>query len=515
MIRKMDRNLIKKTGAKELAIISCMLLFILMAAALSGRSACAKVTTAKTPEGAYNAHIKWQKKFGSGYANAVTPPLLVESDIYIGSGGVIYRLNKDTGKIKSKLKVEGVFGYTTIAPAYNGKDKIFIPLSQGRIQAIDITGSSMKKVWTSQSFGDQAIVPLEYSDGKIYTGTYGKKNSFVSIDEQSGQVIQLASNEYGGFYWTGAYISEKAVVFGEEADDKGKSLIRSIDISKDESKTGNGTGQPPKLISSQTVEGPVRSTMVKEGEYLFFVSKGKYLYKMKFDEDEGSLEKPVRIKLSGEATGVPLVHGGSAYIGTSAGKIDIIDTAGMKRLYQVKTPGYIQGEMLLSTGVRGKPAVYGAYNNSTGGLFYMQPGQSKAIKSGNLLIPDHKQFCISPVICDAEGTIYYKNDSGYIMAVAEGFKAKAPKIKTKTKKKRIMVSWKQNGPADGYVIYRSAKKKGKFKKIKTINKAAIKKYTDKKVKSKRKYYYRMKSWKKVNGKKVYSTFSNTSYKRVK
>ena len=492
--------------------IFCLLVLALLLTGPAHDSARAGITTAKTPEGAYNAHIKWQKKFGSGYANAVTPPLLVGSDMYIGAGGVVYRLNKNSGKIKTKLQVEGVFGYTTIAPAYNGKDRIFIPLSQGRVEAIDISGSTMKKLWTSESFGDQAIVPLVCRDGKIYTGTFGKNNSFVSIDQQSGKVTRLASNENGGFYWTGTYAGEKAAVFGEEADKNGKSLIRSVD--KDSNQ----------LIGSQSVKGPVRSAMVKEGEYLYFVSKAKYLYKMKLDDATGEIGKPSAVSLSGEATGVPLVHEGVAYIGTSAKKIDVIDTAGMKRLYQIKTPGYIQGEMLLSTGVKKRPAIYGAYNSSTGGLFYMRAGRGKAAGYGNLLIPDHKQYCVSPVICDEEGTLFYKNDSGYIMAVTEGFRAKPPKVKARTvkaggkkraKRLAIRLTWKQRGPADGYVIYRGVKKKGKFKSIRVIKKASVKKYTDKKVKKKKKYYFRMKSWKKVNGKKVYSTFSNTVYVKVK
>ena len=38
-----------------------------------------------------------------------------------------------------------------------------------------------------------------------------------------------------------------------------------------------------------------------------------------------------------------------------------------------------------------------------------------------------KNYCITSAICDSEGTIYYKNDSGYMMALE---KAVMPTIET-------------------------------------------------------------------------------------
>ena len=145
---------LKKLKSKRLLLMLIAALLVTAGTIVCGtKDASAAVTDAKTPAGAYNAHIKWQKRFGTGYANAVTPPLIIGDDMYIGSGGVVYKLNKNTGEVRTKLTVEGVFGYTTITPSWDGKDRIFIPLSNGRIEAIDISGSNMKKVWTSASFG--------------------------------------------------------------------------------------------------------------------------------------------------------------------------------------------------------------------------------------------------------------------------------------------------------------------------------------------------------------------------
>lgn len=268
---------LKKLKSKRLLLMLIAALLVTAGTIVCGtKDASAAVTDAKTPAGAYNAHIKWQKRFGTGYANAVTPPLIIGDDMYIGSGGVVYKLNKNTGEVRTKLTVEGVFGYTTITPSWDGKDRIFIPLSNGRIEAIDISGSNMKKVWTSASFGEQAIVPLKCANGKIYTGTYGTKNSYVCIDQKTGAVTKLATNSNKGFYWSGAYADEKAVVFGEEADKNGESVVRSLEAV---SSVSGGTSDVHNIISSKTVKGSVRSTIVRGGDHLFFVSKAKLFYK--------------------------------------------------------------------------------------------------------------------------------------------------------------------------------------------------------------------------------------------
>lgn len=45
-----------------------------------------------------------------------------------------------------------------------------------------------------------------------------------------------------------------------------------------------------------------------------------------------------------------------------------------------------------------------------------------------------------------------------------------------------MISWKKVKGASGYEVYRSTKKNGKYKKIKTIKKAGTVRFTDKKLK---------------------------------
>lgn len=84
-------------------------------------------------------------------------------------------------------------------------------------------------------------------------------------------------------------------------------------------------------------------------------------------------------------------------------------------------------------------------------------------------------------------------------------KIKAKKIA----KKSVSLSWTKVSKGSGYEIYRSTKKKSRFKKIKTISKAKTVKYTNKKLKSGKTYYYKVRAYKKVRGIKIYSSYSKT------
>lgn len=93
-------------------------------------------------------------------------------------------------------------------------------------------------------------------------------------------------------------------------------------------------------------------------------------------------------------------------------------------------------------------------------------------------------------------------------------KTKILKIKS-IKNKKLKITWKKVSKASGYVIYRSEKKNGKYKKIEKIpgNKKVT--YTDKKLKAKKKYYYKIVVYQKIDGKVYYSAYSKVASAKVK
>lgn len=98
--------------------------------------------------------------------------------------------------------------------------------------------------------------------------------------------------------------------------------------------------------------------------------------------------------------------------------------------------------------------------------------------------------------------------SGYSsVKSAKPLPSKVTNVKASAGSKRVKLSWKKASGVTGYEIYRATKKNGKYKKVKSIGKAAANNYTDKKLKAKKTYYYKIRAYKTVSGKKVYGAFS--------
>ena len=90
-----------------------------------------------------------------------------------------------------------------------------------------------------------------------------------------------------------------------------------------------------------------------------------------------------------------------------------------------------------------------------------------------------------------------------------GFKAK------NIKKNKVKLTWKTVKDADGYEVYRSIKKNGKYKRIKVFRKNSVKSFINGKLKSKKQYFYKIRSYRTVGGAKLYSPFTGTKKVTIK
>jgi 3D (Asp-Asp-Asp) domain-containing protein len=94
--------------------------------------------------------------------------------------------------------------------------------------------------------------------------------------------------------------------------------------------------------------------------------------------------------------------------------------------------------------------------------------------------------------------------------------ASAPVYKVSAKangKSHIKIKWSKVKDADGYTVYRSAKKDKLGKKIYTSKKASKRTYKDKSADVNKKYWYTVKAWEKSGGEK--KTLAVIKSKRVK
>lgn len=93
--------------------------------------------------------------------------------------------------------------------------------------------------------------------------------------------------------------------------------------------------------------------------------------------------------------------------------------------------------------------------------------------------------------------------------------AKVTGLKTSRNKKTgaVKLKWKKQSGVDGYLVYRSEKKKGSYKLVKTLKKASAVSCTDKKAKKAKTYYYKVCTYRKAANGKV--TGSCSAVKTVK
>lgn len=93
-------------------------------------------------------------------------------------------------------------------------------------------------------------------------------------------------------------------------------------------------------------------------------------------------------------------------------------------------------------------------------------------------------------------------------------KAKISSVKNLPGRK-LKIKWKKVSGADGYEISRAVKKKGNYKKIKSVKKGKTVQYTDTKRKKNQTCYYRVRAYRMVGKKKVYGPYSSIKSCKVK
>ena len=399
------------------------------------------VTTSVLPDSADNAVLNWATKVGKSWNDGPSPVAIVGDDIVYTSGDKLMRMNKETGVVDSVVGQRAGTNSYAIQPVTYADGMIFSGFDGG-VQAFD--AKTLESLWVyKDSVGGQAISPIYYNDGYIYTGFWSSgwsetdSGNFVCIDvkdEDPTKTDEAKSAKWtytnvGGFYWTGAYATDKFIVVGSDngTDDNSPSKVRTFD-----KETG-------KVIDSKEAVGDIRSSVSydKDTDAYYFTTKGGYLYKAEINAD-GKFTKLDSIALGGASTSTPTVLNGRAYVGVNGSgwgnykgsAIAVIDLDSFEIAYKAETKGYPQTSGLGVVNENGYNYVYFSENASAGAIRYVKDKKGVTevldaqIVNGKKTAPSlftptgaQAQYAIADLVADENGTIYFKNDSGYIMAV--------------------------------------------------------------------------------------------------
>jgi uncharacterized repeat protein (TIGR02543 family) len=395
------------------------------------------ITNAATPYKEEKTSMKWAVKYGTGWAAAPTPPIIVDNYLYIAVGKNVIKLNKETGEQVAKSPdMQGNVGFA-LNPLTYAEGMIFVPIGSGRIQAL--RADTLDILWVSEKIGGQTLCPISYHNGYIYSGTWNselKVGTYFALtvtdeDPTTSNEVKMCSwklNHVGGFYWAGAYVTDNYLIVGsDDGNDEGTYVTTAVLYSVDPI-----TGRVIDRITG--IKGDIRSTVSYDAktDRVYFSTKGGWFYSVQVNEDGTFKQDSVKyMETGGMSTGTPLVYNGRAYLGV-AGKSQfsqtghsykVIDVETMTEIYSVEIPGYVQTSALLSTAYveeTGKVYIYVTYNYLPGGIYVLEDSEGQTKPNGyHLYIPTGKfsQYCICSLVCDKDGTIYYKNDSCYLMAI--------------------------------------------------------------------------------------------------
>ena len=364
------------------------------------------------------AELLWSASLlpsGKQYAN-VSDPILVNGSVYIVADAVLHQLDAATGAEKAQAPLAGTVSYTSRIRYADGL--VLVPLEGGRVQAI--TADKLVTVWLSDEVPELpgwagSLAPQQNSStiithgGYAYLGTtdgLGSGGNLLCLSLETG-ATRWSHASGSGYYWAGCAMTDAGLVV---ADDGG--TLSLIDALSGEVRATLALGV-----------GSRASVVAADGSTVYVVTKDGVLRKVTVAD--GSLSEAANVKFASSSTTTPTIAGSRIVVaGVSesyTGVLGIVDPTTMQVVQTVtkagdaNIPGDIKSAPLVATTSDGIYAYFTA-NNLPGSIYVYKLGEALAAE---LFKPasDAQNYCMSSVIADANGVLYYTNDSATIFAL--------------------------------------------------------------------------------------------------
>ena len=401
----------------------------------------AAVENISTPTGALASSWTFDWKAYSGATNPnASEPIVVDGYVYLAVNKRLLKINTESGKVLAEAKLKAAVGYTSRPIYANGL--VIVPLNGGAVQAL--TADALTTVWITDAVNDvaQSNSQMTVDGNYLYVGTVdvdfgsGTYNNghLTRINILTGAVSWQHVNANEGYYWTGATVGDDFVLVPTSAG-----TVEMLSKSSGD------------VLGSVSVGSIVNSTCVlsADGGHAYLISRDGKLHVLAIsdgdsrDADSASRiteERVVDLGLTGCACAPTmqdgkLIVGGEANGSAALAIIDLnndFDTTLVTTADGSQLPaghGGIKGAPLVS--IQGKDAyVYFTVNygespdfvnyTSGGGVYRYKLGDAEA--SGVFSATGHNNYCDSPIACDAQGNLYYINDSGALFKLNAGVK---------------------------------------------------------------------------------------------
>lgn len=400
----------------------------------------AAVENVSTPTGALASSwtFDWKAYSGSAYPNA-SEPIVVNGYVYLAVNKRLLKIDAKSGEVRAESNLKKAVGYTS-RPIY-ASGLVIVPLDGGAVQAL--TADALTTVWVTDSVSGiaQSNSQLTVDGNYLYVGTvdvdYGKgtynNGHLTRINILTGAVSWQHVNADEGYYWTGATVGDDFVLVPTSAG-----TVEMLSKSSGD------------VLGKVSVGAVVNSTCVlsADGSHAYLISRDGKLHVLAIsdgdsrDADAASRiteERVVDLGLTGCACVPTTTYDGKLLVGgevAGGSALAIIDPANN---YAKTLVSSADGTALPAGGIKGAPLVsvqgedayvyftvnYGESPDfvnytSGGGVYRYKLGDAEA--SGVFSATGHYNYCDSPIACDAQGNLYYINDSGTLFKLNAGVK---------------------------------------------------------------------------------------------
>ena len=421
-----------------------------------------------TPTG--NVHAQWilpPETIGT-YPSVVSHQVISGDYVYFVRRDTLYKAQRATGKIVGQATLDSTLSHTTRPLVVNGL--VVVATDDGHLTAFSL--DSLERVWRSEDLSGasayQTLATLTAShDGtSVVTGFTqmqsgkGSRGDFVCVDLTDGSIkwALRGSEEQksSGYCGSGAAAAGSDFIVGNESGDV---VLLDGKTGSVKSKLNLGSsvraGVIPYQVNSETGDGTY-STVTHDGTLHVFEKRGSELVA------RGS------VKFAGSSSSTPTIAGKKAFVG---GMVDLEDKgqSGVLSVINLDTlkiertvhagEGEVNGAPLVSKQGE-KTYVYFTVNDPVGGVWRYVLGDSDV--SGHntsdrdmlthIYVPEdaYKNFGTSPVICDAQGNLYYTNNSGALFSLTADKEAPHDTDNSSDEKKPSDNSDQNNSSSDAH-----------------------------------------------------------------
>lgn len=384
-------------------------------------------TVTSAPTSPNNAALSWKKTCGNGNYSEI---LTLGDSIYFASSllnadwtaqpAVLHRLNAKTGEETASLQLFSAID-STCRPVYTD-GVIVIPLSNGRLQGVST--SEMKTLWVSGAIasGAQNISTVTASGGMVFTGTANSLDSnynaatgtFFGINAITGERVWANEETNTGFYWSGACKIGNVLLYGNDAG-----VLTAVDPA---------TG---KTVSTLKLSSAIRSTVISNsaGTEAYVTTNDGTLHKIAVASD-GSLSESNAASFASKSTSTATLFQGNLFVGGCAadytGTLSIIDAATMQVKHSVSLPFEVKSAPLVAKAADGNTYAYftcnGAEGNwpdyTSGGGAWVYCLETNTTTKLFDATGSMANWCTKSIVMGADGTLYWTNDSGTLLALA-------------------------------------------------------------------------------------------------